>query len=70
MNIVSECCHAPVIIGNKPEYPLGGKVWRELYRIELCGKCGKECETVQACEVCGEVNCYGLCEADQLSGIG
>lgn len=46
MGMISHCCHAPVVEGTRKEYPLGGTVWFESYKIDVCDKCGKECEAI------------------------
>lgn len=43
--IVSDCCGASVSTGTMKEYPLGGSTWYESYKIDVCDKCEKPCET-------------------------
>jgi hypothetical protein len=62
MNTISQCCKASVSPDLKREYPLGGNTWSQTFKIEVCDSCQKECETMEACEICGEVNCQGECE--------
>jgi hypothetical protein len=62
MNIVSQCCKASVSTYLKREYPLGGQMWSQTFKIDVCDSCHKECETMESCEVCGEVTCKGECE--------
>lgn len=59
MNIVSDCCKAGVVDGIRYEYPLGGLVWKETYKIDVCEECEQECGTIYVCEVCGEIECEG-----------
>lgn len=56
---MSDCCKAPVLLGVKSEYPLGGRMWSQSYRAHACEKCLKECEPVdvEVCEECGETEC-------------
>ena len=59
MIVVSKCCNRPIIVGYKHEYPLGGSVWRETFKVDICESCGRETtEYVEQCEVCGELECY------------
>lgn len=44
------------------EFPLGGITWSIAYNIKVCECCGKECDEVEACEICGVVGCSGECE--------
>ena len=55
--IVSDCCLRPVTEGVKVEYPLGGRAWGIRYKIDVCERCGEECEPIEVCEMCGEPEC-------------
>jgi hypothetical protein len=59
VNLVSQCCKASVSPDLKREYPLGGTMWSQTFKIDVCESCQKECETMEVCEVCGEVDCLG-----------
>lgn len=60
-NLVSECCHRTVVVGSFKEFPLGGSTWYQSFKVDVCECCGKECDEVEACEVCGVVGC-GECD--------
>lgn len=60
-NIVSECCNVTVQDGMKRDFPYDN--FRPIYySIRYCDSCGKECDEVEACEVCGVPGCSGECE--------
>lgn len=64
VNYVSECCHRSTEDGINREFPLGGSTWSIAYKIKVCECCGKPCDEVEACEVCGVVGCGGDCESE------
>ena len=76
MNIISVCCAAPIVTGQHVEYPLGGRMWRQVFSVDVCEKCGREAEPLFTCEYCGAVldgdnpgvpgmdQCYMCCEEE------
>ena len=64
-NMVSDCCGGSVIYATWHEkYPLGIKEFNGvgiLYRFWMCEACRRECEPVEACEVCGTILQDGEC---------
>lgn len=66
-NLVSECCNRSTENGTYREFPLGGSTWGIDYKIKVCECCGKECDEVEACEVCGVVGCSEECKHDQAN---
>lgn len=69
MNIVSECCHMPIILQTKLDStPLGKHEYNGVgitYSEEVCESCGKDCSPVYACGVCGIVGCNGIGECEE-----
>lgn len=61
-NLVSECCNRTAVDGIDREFPLGGQSWSIAYKIKVCECCGKPCDEVEECEVCGVVGCGGECD--------
>lgn len=53
MNVVSKCCHKPIVPGIFMEYPLGGSTWGINEKAEICEGCGMEAEPVEICDCCG-----------------
>jgi hypothetical protein len=68
MNTVSQCCHASTERIRREPKDIEYRHMSEVTTI--CLNCRQDCDTVEACECCGEVGCFGKCEADQLFGIG
>ena len=62
LNQVSSCCHRPIVVSQRMEYPLGGTTWGQAYKVDLCECCGKEAEPVNECGICGVVGCENECE--------
>ncbi|SDJ62004.1 hypothetical protein SAMN05421868_13463 [Paenibacillus naphthalenovorans] len=62
LNIVSLCCGSSIEQGIEVDYPLGGRTWGISYKVDVCGNCGKEAETVEECGICGEIGCLNECE--------
>lgn len=63
----SACCHAEILPGVLKDFPTGGATWFINYQIETCDSCGKEVEeTVDECEECGLIGCFGGCEQIEL----
>lgn len=59
-NIISTCCNVTVQDGMKLEFPYDNR-WPVHVNIRYCDSCGKECEEIEACEICGEIGCTGDC---------
>lgn len=55
---VSICCLKPIVVGLKREYPLGGSVWYETFKIDVCEGCGKEVDDyIEVHDCCGLEHC-------------
>lgn len=55
---VSACCLKPIVVDWKREYPLGGSVWYETYKIDVCEGCGKEVDDhIEVHDCCGLEHC-------------
>lgn len=65
MNVVSACCHRPIVAGSRLEYPLGGSTWAVSCKVDICECCGLDIDdvgSVEECEECGLPGCKGNCE--------
>jgi hypothetical protein len=54
--LVSQCCHSIDMVepADEEEIESMGSLWRA-YACYICHKCGKDCETIEAAEVNGEL---------------